>query len=301
MGTKYVYIDIICLDNFIMNLLMLWATSKILKVREALWRLCIAACIGAVYAVTAVVFRYAIFGWWGTKIVVSALMLLAGFKWKTAGKFFKYMGTFYGTAFAFGGAAFGLYYFTQGIVSLEGGVFYIRSFPAKILSFSSSLLIILISTLGPGLYRRWMSASLIYSLIIKYNGVDIYLDALLDTGHSLCDPITHSPILIAEYTKIQGALPKKLADIYSAGTEIDFDYTLKALAGSNLEDRLRIIPYSALGKPGGLLIGFKPDRVLVSINNNWCENHNIIVAIYNDRISREGNYHALISPEILSA
>lgn len=44
--------------------------------------------------------------------------------------------------------------------------------------------------------------------------MDFTLNALLDTGNSLYDPITKSPVILVEYTKIQHALPIEIREIF---------------------------------------------------------------------------------------
>lgn len=301
MLVEYRYIDIIWLDNMIMNLILLWTTSKISKDQTKLWRLCISSCIGATYAVFLIVTKHVILDSWGIKILLSFLMILIGFKFKALSRLFRQIGVFYGVTFAFGGAAFGLYYFTYDIISIEEGIFYFKNFPVKVLIMSSFLLVILICTIGPKLYRKFISANLIYNIQIKYNGCDIILDAFLDTGNSLRDPMTQSPVIIVEYTKIQQALPKGIKDIYSPSMELDMDSIVKTLAGTEFQERFRLIPYYAVGKQGGLLLGFKPDKVLIFVQDRWQENEDIVIALYNHKLSKEDDYQALLNPDILSA
>lgn len=66
------------------------------------------------------------------------------------------------------------------------------------------------------------------------------------------------------------------------------------LSGSSWVTRFRIIPYQALGTENGILIGFKPDNVLIF--NNECHKYikEIIIAIYNKSLSKTGDYKALL-------
>lgn len=301
MPIEYRYIDIIWLDNLVMNFILLWTTSKLFRESTPSWRLWIASCIGALYAVFLVCSDLIILGGWGTKIILSLCIILVAFKFTTLGRFIRLMGIFYGVTFAFGGGAFGLYYFTSDLLSLEDGVFYIRNFPIKVLFLSSSLLIIFICTIGPKIHKKWAQASLIYSITIEYNGLNYTLNALLDTGNSLYDPTTQSPVIIVEYYKIREALPQEVGGIFMDNMEIHMDNMMEVLKESSLGERFRLIPYYGIGKPGGLLLGFRPDRVLISLKDNYWESRNIIIAIYNGRLSPDEQYHALIHPDILSA
>ncbi len=298
---KYIYIDIIWLDNLIMNFIILWASSKLSKYNTPLYRLLVSSLLGATYAVTLVVFKIHLLNSWSIKIILSLIMLLIGFKFTTMGRLFRLMGVFYGVTFAFGGIAFALYFFTEDILSIEEGVFYIKNFPVKILILSSLLFIIFVSTIWPRIRSKLISYNLTYNINIKYKGMDFILNALLDTGNSLYDPITKSPVIIVEYTKIQHVLPIEIRELFQNNGEMDMDIITEALKDSDFIERIRLIPYYAVGKSGGLLLGFKPDKVLISLEGNWREYQDVVVAIYNDKLSRDEYYHALIHPEILSA
>ena len=41
--------------------------------------------------------------------------------------------------------------------------------------------------------------------------------------------------------------------------------------------RFRLIPFSSLGKQNGMLVGFKPDKVLIKFDENEIEKKNVIV------------------------
>ncbi len=48
-----------------------------------------------------------------------------------------------------------------------------------------------------------------------------------------------------------------------------------------------------------MLIGFKPDNVLV-YNDKYCKDiKEIIIAIYNKSLSKTGDYRALLHPDIV--
>ena len=61
--------------------------------------------------------------------------------------------------------------------------------------------------------------------------------------------------------------------------------------------RLRIIPFSSLGKQNGMLIGIKPDKFEV-INEQIEEKNNVIIGIYNKSLTKRGEYNALIGMEL---
>lgn len=298
-SVEYRYLDVIWLDNFIMNYILLWTVSKVSKDKTPQWRLCIASFIGAVYVVLLIISTNNILDFPITKMILSVCMVLIGYRYTSWPRLFRLIGLFYGITFAFGGAAFGVYFFTKDILTIKKGVFYLKNFPAKIILTSSVAVAILIRLLWPKIRKRWLTSNLIYSINIRYGETDFIIKGLLDTGNSLYDPVTQSPVIIVEYSKIQKALPTGIRDIFMQSREHDLDYVAKVISGAQFNPDFRLIPYYAVGKPGGFLIGLRPNRVLISLGGDWHMGGDIIVALYAGGLSRDGEYHALIHPEMV--
>lgn len=47
--------------------------------------------------------------------------------------------------------------------------------------------------------------------------------------------------------------------------------------GEDYISRFRLIPFSSLGKQNGMLIGFKPDGVTITFDENRLEKENVII------------------------
>lgn len=84
---------------------------------------------------------------------------------------------------------------------------------------------------------------------------------LRDTGNGLVDPLSALPVLIAEPGALSGlfspALPETLPE--DAG-----ELFRRLSARPELAGRLRLVAYSSLGNPGGLLVCLKPDRAALN-------------------------------------
>lgn len=68
---------------------------------------------------------------------------------------------------------------------------------------------------------------------------------------------------------------------------------------SKWASRFRIIPFRSLGRDNGMLVGFKPDEIIIFDSERKIQSGNIIVAIYSKNLSGDGEYSALIHPEML--
>ena len=70
----------------------------------------------------------------------------------------------------------------------------------------------------------------------------------------------------------------------------------------DLEDyssKIRIIPFTSLGKENGILIGLKADSVEIDMEENTINIADVIIGIYNGHLSKNGKYKALIGLDIL--
>ena len=70
----------------------------------------------------------------------------------------------------------------------------------------------------------------------------------------------------------------------------------------NLEEyisKIRIIPFSSLGKENGILLGLKVDGVLIEREEKIINIDKAIVGIYNGILSKSERYQALIGLELL--
>ena len=76
MAVEYRYLDILWIDNLLMNFIILWITSKIIKSQGAVWRLWLAALLGATYAAVLFIPQFEVLTRFTMKIALSLTMLL---------------------------------------------------------------------------------------------------------------------------------------------------------------------------------------------------------------------------------
>ena len=125
------------------------------------------------------------------------------------------------------------------------------------------------------------------------------LDALVDTGNSLKDPITNAPVMITEYETIKLLLPDEVQNIFERRSENNLDAIAEIMSISKWAARFRIIPFKSLGRENGMLIGFRPDIITIFDSERRIQLKNIIIAIYRQNLSKDREYNALIHPEML--
>ena len=63
--------------------------------------------------------------------------------------------------------------------------------------------------------------------------------------------------------------------------------------------RLKLIPYSSLGKQNGMLVGIKPEYIEIENEEQIKKIENVIIGIYNKSLTKKGEYRALVGIELL--
>ena len=63
--------------------------------------------------------------------------------------------------------------------------------------------------------------------------------------------------------------------------------------------RLRLIPFTSIGKEHGMLVGIRADEVKVDLGHNYPSYKNMVVGIYQGKLSTHNHYQMLIPAEIV--
>ena len=104
-----------------------------------------------------------------------------------------------------------------------------------------------------------------FSIIVYFGGRQAKIEALLDTGNQLKDPLTHSPVVIVEYGSLKDLLPEEVKNGLEQNEETGVWDVLSALSESSHITRFSAVPFQSLGNPGGMLLGFRPDMLEIEI------------------------------------
>lgn len=291
-----IYIDALIirlLANFGFEFLLLWATGEITKVQTTRGKLLLGATIGTAHYFFYLLASYGIFPYYGflrffpVIVFVSLLMLLVAFYPVSASKRLLNLLA---------------YFYVIGFISAGAGIAasYIFATPARPRStlgmFIAMTTILAIGELGWGIIQKRIFQH-VYQIPIQItvNDQSITITALVDTGNKLRDPLTHNPVIIVEQQVITNLFDSDTANLFNQANLENFN-----LINPELAVRLRVIPFNTIGKENGMLIGFRPDSVSIKNNNTIYSVRNVIVAVHQQRLDPEGNYQALIPPEILS-
>ncbi len=291
-----IYIDIIIVENLIMNYIILYATGIISKDKISYTRIFFASLIGAVYAVTEYILKLNIYSNILIKIVLSIIIVYVAFYPQNVKKMYKQLVMFYVTTFTFGGVATYLIYVLkpQNIIIKNG--MYVGTYVLKVIFLGAIVGTAILFVAFKLAKNKITKKDMICKIKIKINGKEKVLDAMVDTGNMLKEPITGTPVAVVERTSLYDLLPKEILNNTESILGGDFGKIPEDIKNEYIP-KLKIIPFASLGRQNGMLVGIKPDKIEV-INEQKEKNKNAIIGIYNKSLTKKGEYKALIGLEL---
>lgn len=292
-----IYIDVVLIENLIMNYIILLATGIILKIKIKHLRLITASLIGAIYTILTYVITIQIYSNFFLKFILSMIIIYVAYNPPNVKKMWKYLLVFYLTSFVFGGAAFALIYIVKPQDILMKNGLFLGTYPLKNVVLAGIVGFISVTTTFKIVKNKITKKDIYKEIKIEMNGKQIHLNAMLDTGNMLKDPITEKPVIVVEKIILYEILPKELLD------------NLEKILGGELENisenikdkyikKLKFIPFSSLGRQNGMLVGIKPDFVEIVEEQKTQKRNDIIIGIYEKSLTKDGRYRALMGIEV---
>ncbi len=288
-----IYIDVVLIENLIMNYIILLATGVILKTKIKHFKIIMSSLIGAIYTILAYVITIPIYSSFFMKFLLSIIIIYVAYNPQNVKKMWKILIVFYLTSFVFGGAAFALIYIVKPQDILMKNGLFLGTYPMKSVVLAGIIGFIIIVTAFKIVRNRITKRDIYKNVKIEIDGKQIHLNAILDTGNMLKDPITGSPVIVVEKSILYEILPLELLD------------NIENILGGNLEKipesikkqyikRLKFIPFSSLGRQNGMLVGIKPNFIEIMDEQNSLKREDIIIGIYEKSLTKDGRYRALM-------
>lgn len=293
-----IYIDVVLIENLLMNYIILFATGVILKIKITHIRLILASLVGAIYTIIAYVSALKIYSNIFLKFILSLIMIYIAFNPKNVKKLFKFTLIFYLTSFVFGGAAFALIYIVKPQDILKNNGLILNSDSLKVI-FISAIIAFVIITIGFKVVKNKISAKDMYcNISIKLNHKEIETKAMIDTGNLLKEPITNTPVIVVEHTLLYECIPKEILNHLENILGGDFSEIPENIKEEYMP-KLKVIPFSSLGKQNGMLLGIKAEEVIIKNEEENKSTENVIIGIYNKSLTKRGEYRALLGIELM--
>ena len=293
-----IYIDLIFMENVIMNLIILYATSIILKQKARIIRLLISSILGAIYTILMYITQLHIYSSIISKFILSIIMIYIAFRPNKLNKMVKEVIILYLTSFVFGGVALNLIYFLRPEnINIRNGLF-TGEYALKVIMLGAIVAFIIIKISMKIIKTKFNNKNMYCNIKLKINEKLIEAKAMIDTGNLVKEPITNTPVVIVEESLLEGSIPKEIlknlenilcGNLENLSQEVQDEYLPK----------LRCIPFSSLGKENGMLVGIKISEIIVKNEDEEKKTSNIIIGIYNRSLTKRGEYRALVGVDLL--
>lgn len=293
-----IYIDVVFIENLIMNYIILFATSIIIKVKVKHIRLILASSLGAIYSIIAYMSILEMYSSIILKIILSVIIVYIAYNPQNVKNMWKYLVIFYMTSFVFGGAAFALIYIVKPQDILMKNGLFLGTYPLKTIILGAIVAFIVIVTSFKLVKSKISKKDMFCTIKININKVEIETKAMIDTGNLLKEPISNTPVIVVEHTLLYDCMPKEILNNLENILGGDFENISEEVKNKYIS-KLKVIPFSSLGKQNGMLIGIKPEEVIVINDENENKINNVIIGIYNKSLTKRGEYRALIGIELL--
>ena len=293
-----IYIDVVFIENLIMNYIILFATSIIIKIKVKHIRLILASILGAIYSIIAYMSILEMYSSVILKIILSVIIVYIAYNPQNVKNMWKYLVIFYMTSFVFGGAAFALIYIVKPQDILMKNGLFLGTYPLKTIILGTIVAFVVIVASFKLVKSKISKKDMFCTIKININKVEIETKAMIDTGNLLKEPISNTPVIVVEHTLLYDCMPKEILNNLENILGGDFENISEEVKNKYIS-KLKVIPFSSLGKQNGMLIGIKTEEVTVINDENENKINNVIIGIYNKSLTKRGEYRALIGIELL--
>ena len=269
-----IYLDVLFLENFLIDYILLLLTGKILQKQKKRIGMPVAALIGSVYSVFCQVFVPVWIPWENTLMqgtfqimnLASAYVMAKCAYENVRGK----------SAWLCVGTMFVLAIVTGGVLSWTEQTF-------GVFGAERSSVFMAVGTVFFGYLclQRWIGAvrermhyrKCNLPVILHMEGRQIGCRGLMDSGNSLCDPITGRPVVIVEKELLlRHGIPEP--ETYFA------------------------IPYHAIGTQKGILKGVLADELEIPEQEGEKRWQKVMLGIYEGKVSGQDEYQVILHPRL---
>ena len=289
-----VYIDVYFLMNGIFDFCILILVGRIQKCGQKLWRLLAGAAVGGLGA-TLVLYFSVLLSSSGIVLqygLLPVLMLLLSFGFSDKRSFLCQLLTFYAITFLFGGI---LIAFRQEGVQIQ------------FILGTTTVVELFLWVLLPELQKRHRELQNEYKVAVNFGKSWIYGNALLDTGNRLREPISGKPVILAEFQNIKSGLPEGIARFFeenslNSGENVLAKERLIEKLSSEVEgvEKLRWIPYRAVGTPNGFIPGIEAAQLRIWIGQRSITKERVWLGMVFEPLAPRGEYQFILQEDIVS-
>lgn len=281
---EVIYADILAAINFGVDYLLLAATIRLAGIPLIRRRIAGGAGLGAFYAVLTILPIGTFAGSLPIKAAAGLGMVRIACGKRSARQTMKLFLLFLLVAFGFGGCT-SAFYFMTGTCLTQNGVYYLEV-PLPIVLSACILAYVLSGLLFQGQAKHGAIQDSVEQVSITAFGKQQEFRLLLDTGNDLTDPMSGKPVIILERESMTKLFPVELQFLTEV-SEADASALFYRIP-RQYRSTFSLLPYTAVGTSGGLLLAFRPQKI-----ERQGRRYEALAAISPQKIAR-GRYEGLI-------
>lgn len=278
--------DTLFLLNGVVDYVLLLAAARIAGEPLSRGRFLLGAVLGGSYAVAIFLFPFLTSVCY--KMLVFLLMMLVAYG--RSGKLLRQILIFLALSAGLAGGILAIALTGGEGLTLQGGVLY-SSMDLKIVLLSASICYALMTTVFQNFATHTKISGELVSVSFQLFEQEVECLAMVDTGNTLKDPISGLPVLVVETKTLAKLFPTPFPKEKSSHPyELMNHYKEHPIA-----QRMRLIPYQAVGVQGLLLV-LKMDKI--TLNQKMIPS--TLVGLSPTPVSDGGSYKALVGANCIS-
>lgn len=250
-----VYVDSVFVLNTLMDYLLLLCTARLAGIPLRRWRYALGALLGGAYAVAVFLPGWGFLGLLPVKIAVGVVLSVIAFGGEA--RILRLTLLLLAVSCAMAGCVLGLGLLAGSAVPVVQGVFY-TDVSAKVLLIAAAAAYGVMTVVFRAAARHGLGGELA-AVRVCVQGRTAQVTALLDTGSALRDPVTGAAVLVVSPGALDGILPPAVGKMLTPELLRFPPDLLEPLEQAAPELRWRLLPYRAVGVPGGLLLAMRSD------------------------------------------
>jgi stage II sporulation protein GA (sporulation sigma-E factor processing peptidase) len=281
----------------IINYIIIYATGIISKAKIKHIRIFAGSIIGALYAIIYYLINLKMYSTVILKIILSIIIIYISFKSKNFKTLAKQVLLFYLVSFVFGGAEIAIIYMVNSQnITIQNGVL-VGNYTIKTVFIGIIVAYITVIIAFNIIRTKLSKKDLICEIEVNFDGKVIKTKAMIDTGNMLKEPITNIPVIVMEHTLFYNIIPKEFLNNIEKILSGDLSEIPQGVQEKYIS-KLKVIPFSSLGKQNGMLLGIRADGVTIRNSDEVKKLDKAVIGIYDKPLTKRGEYNALVGVEI---
>ncbi|SDM88745.1 sigma-E processing peptidase SpoIIGA [Acetanaerobacterium elongatum] len=293
MNEQVVYLDVLLGLNLLVNYFLLLFTAKCASMPYKRLRLLLGSAVGAITSLIIFAPRLNLFIDLLLKVLFASGITAASFGIKNFKNFIRCCCIFIISTLLYGGVAIGLYFLLspEGMI-INNSVVYINISALWLMIYTIAAYLIL--SVIQFVAKRRAPQALNYRVTIGFCGKKVTVNAVVDTGNSLCETFSQAPVAVCSLNELKHILPEQITEMV---IRKDITAGFQALSQSQHAVAIRLIPYNDVSGEG-VLPAFRPESFELEQNGKRYSVRDVYVAVSEKQVTGT-DYSCILNPKII--